>query len=62
MRSLALALVMVLYPVAAHAGEAAPYSVDGEAFEGYRAKPAGAAKGLVVIVHAWGGDRVVLKL
>jgi len=55
MRSLALAFVMVLYPMVAHAGEAAPYSVDGEAFEGYRAKPVGAAKGLVVIVHAWGG-------
>ncbi len=55
MRSLALALVMVLSPLAAHAGEAVTYSVDGEAFEGYRAKPAGASKGLVVIVHDWDG-------
>ena len=55
MRALALALVMVLYPLAAHAGETVPYSVDGEAFEGYRAKPEGPSKGLVVIVHAWGG-------
>jgi dienelactone hydrolase len=46
---------MVLSPLAAHAGEAVPYSVDGEAFEGYRAKPAGVSKGLVVIIHAWGG-------
>jgi dienelactone hydrolase len=46
---------MTLSPLAAHAGEAVPYTVDGEAFEGYRAKPAGASKGLVVIVHAWGG-------
>ena len=55
MRSLALALVMTLSPLAAHAGETVPYTVDGEAFEGYRAKPDGASKGLVVIVHAWGG-------
>lgn len=55
MRAFALALVMALSPLAAHAGEAAPYSVDGEAFEGYRAKPQGASKGLVVIVHTWGG-------
>jgi dienelactone hydrolase len=55
MRAFALALAMTLFPLAAHAGEIVPYSVDGEAFEGYRAKPAGASKGLVVIVHAWGG-------
>jgi dienelactone hydrolase len=55
MRAFVLALIMALSPLAAHAGEAAPYSVDGEAFEGYRAKPQGASKGLVVIVHTWGG-------
>jgi hypothetical protein len=55
MRAFALALIMVLSPLAAHAGEAVPYSVDGGAFEGYRAMPAGASKGLVVIIHAWGG-------
>src|SRR5262249_26781574 len=55
MRRFALALIMALSPLAAHAGEAVPYSVYGEAFEGYRAKPAGASKGLVVIIHAWGG-------
>lgn len=55
MRAFALALVMALSPLAAHAGEAVPYNVDGEVFEGYRAKPAGASKGLVVIIHAWGG-------
>jgi dienelactone hydrolase len=55
MRAFVLALVMALSPLAAHAGEAVPYSVDGEAFEGYRAKPQGASKGLVVIVHTWGG-------
>ncbi len=55
MRAFALALVMALTTLAAHAGETVPYSVDGEAFEGYRAKPQGASKGLVVIIHAWGG-------
>jgi dienelactone hydrolase len=54
MKWFALVLVMVLGS-AARAGEAVPYTVDGEAFEGYRAEPAGASKGLVVIVHAWGG-------
>ncbi len=54
MRWFALVLVMILSS-AAHAGEPVPYTVDGEAFEGYRAKPSGPAKGLVVIVHAWGG-------
>lgn len=55
MRAFALALAMTLSPLAAHAGETVPYTVDGEAFEGYRAKPTGTAKGLVVIVHTWSG-------
>jgi dienelactone hydrolase len=55
MRWLGLAVVMALNSLAAHAGDSVAYSVDGEAFEGYRAKPAGASKGLVVVIHAWGG-------
>jgi|SRR5581483_3930431 len=55
MKAFALALVMTLSPLAAHAGETVPYTVDGEAFEGYRAKPAGTSKGLVVVIHTWGG-------
>ena len=55
MRSIVLALAATLFPLAAHAGENVTYTVDGEAFEGYRAKPTGASKGLVVIIHAWGG-------
>src|SRR6187431_896889 len=55
MKSIVLALAAALFPLAAHAGENVAYTVDGEAFEGYRAKPAGASKGLVVIIHAWGG-------
>jgi dienelactone hydrolase len=41
--------------VAAQAGEAVTYTVDGETFEGYRAKAAGPSKGLVLIVHDWDG-------
>ena len=55
MISIVLALAATLFPLAAHAGENVAYTVDGEAFEGYRAKPTGASKGLVVIIHAWGG-------
>ena len=44
-----LALAGTLFPLAAHAGENVTYTVDGEAFQGYRAKPTGASKGLVVI-------------
>jgi len=55
MRSIVLALAATLFPLAAHAGENVAYTVDGEAFEGYRAKPTGASKGLVVIIHEWGG-------
>jgi dienelactone hydrolase len=55
MRSIVLALAATLFPLAAHAGENVTYTVDGDAFEGYRAKPTGASKGLVVIIHAWGG-------
>jgi hypothetical protein len=50
MRSIVLALAATLFPLAAHAGENVAYTVDGEAFEGYRAKPTGASKGLVVII------------
>jgi hypothetical protein len=39
MRSIVLALAATLFPLAAHAGENVAYIVDGEAFEGYRAKP-----------------------
>ena len=45
MRSIVLALAATLFPLAAQAGENVAYTVDGEAFEGYRAKPTGASKG-----------------
>jgi dienelactone hydrolase len=50
-----LAAAFGLPAFAATAGESVDYVVDGETFEGYGAKPAGASKGLVVIIHAWGG-------
>jgi dienelactone hydrolase len=55
MKSILFALAAALFPFAANAGDRVAYSVDGEAFEGYRARPAGPSKGLVVVVHAWGG-------
>ena len=39
MRSIVLALAATLFPLAAHAGENVTYTVDGEAFEGYRDGP-----------------------
>jgi len=55
MRSIALALAVVLSPLAAHAGEAVTYEVGGESFEGYRAAASGESKGLVLIIHDWDG-------
>jgi dienelactone hydrolase len=55
MRSIALALAVLVSPFAAQAGETVTYTIDGEAFEGYRANAAGDAKGLVLVVHDWDG-------
>jgi len=54
MKALVLAFALAI-PFAAHAGEAVPYAVDGETFEGYRAEAQGESKGLVLIVHDWDG-------
>jgi dienelactone hydrolase len=54
-RAIALALALVCAPLAAQAGEAVTYEIDGEAFEGYRADAAGDSKGLVLIIHDWDG-------
>ena len=40
---------------AALAGDTVEYSVNGEAFSGYRAKADGPSKGLVLIIHDWDG-------
>ena len=55
MRSIVLALAVATSSVAEHAGEAVTYTVDGETFEGYRAKASGQSKGLVLIIHDWDG-------
>lgn len=55
MRALLLTLVMVCAPLAVRAGEAVPYDLGGELFEGYRAEADGASKGLVLIIHDWDG-------
>ena len=55
MRSLVYALVVAATPLAAQAGEAVSYAVNGEAFEGYRAKAAGTSQGLVIVIHDWDG-------
>ena len=49
------ALAFGLPQAAAHAGETVTYSVNGQAYEGYRAKAAGASKGLVLVIHDWDG-------
>jgi len=55
MRSLVCALLVAATPFAAQAGEVISYTVDGEAFEGYRAKATGASRGLVLVIHDWDG-------
>lgn len=52
---LTLACACLFAPVAAQAGEAVNYTVDGESFEGYRAEADGESKGLVLIIHDWDG-------
>ena len=55
MRSLAFAMIVAAMPFVAQAGETVNYTVNGEAFEGYRAKAAGQSKGLVLVIHDWDG-------
>ncbi len=55
MRTLAVAAAFLLAPLTALAGDAVDYTVDGEAFAGYRAEASGASKGLVLIIHDWDG-------
>lgn len=55
MKSIVLMLVVVMSSFAAQAGVSVPYSIDGEAFEGYRANAAGDSKGLVLVIHDWDG-------
>lgn len=55
-RSFCLSFGLLLgLTVSAAAGEKVSYTVDGAAYEGYFAKPSGASKGLVLVVHDWDG-------
>jgi dienelactone hydrolase len=54
MRALILAFILAI-PLAAQAGEAVTYVVDGETFEGYRSAASGGSKGLILIIHDWDG-------
>lgn len=55
-RSFCLSIGLLLgLIVSAAAGEKVGYTIDGAAYEGYFAKPSGASKGLVLIVHDWDG-------
>ena len=45
------ALSMAVFAVAAQAGEAIAYVVDGETFEGYRSAAKSDSKGLVLTIH-----------
>jgi len=55
MRSLFYVLVLAATPLVAEAGETVNYTINGEAFEGYRAEAAGTSKGLVLVIHDWDG-------
>jgi len=55
MRSVAFAFAFTLASWTAQAGDVVTYAVDGETFEGYRAKAGDSSKGLVVIIHDWDG-------
>ncbi|NBB71439.1 MAG: dienelactone hydrolase family protein [Alphaproteobacteria bacterium] len=51
--SITAAVVLAATP--ALAGETVRYEVDGTAYEGYLAQPAGAPAGLVLVIHDWDG-------
>ena len=55
MRFLSLLAASTAFTLAAHAGEAVTYEVDGTTYEGYLAEATRESKGLVLIIHDWGG-------
>jgi len=55
MRTLSLIAASTVLTLAAHAGEAVTYEIDGTAYEGYLAEATRDSKGLVLIIHDWGG-------
>ena len=55
MRFITTTLTAATLAFAAQAGEAVTYSVGGAEFEGYLAEATRESKGLVLIIHDWGG-------
>ena len=55
MRILSLLAASTALTLAAQAGEAVTYEVDGAAYEGYLAEATRDSKGLVLVIHDWGG-------
>jgi len=55
MRLLTALAASTAVTLAAHAGETVDYTVDGATYEGYLAEATRDSKGLVVIIHDWGG-------
>ena len=55
MRILSLLAASTALTLTAHAGETVTYEVDGTAYEGYLAEATRDSKGLVLIIHDWGG-------
>jgi dienelactone hydrolase len=55
MKGLFSVLVIVGFATSAMAGEKIVYSANGMELEGYHAKAAGKARGLVLVVHDWDG-------
>lgn len=55
MRTLSLIAASTVLTLAAHAGEAVTYEIDGTAYEGYLAEATRDSKGLVLVIHDWGG-------
>ncbi|WP_018149101.1 dienelactone hydrolase family protein [Henriciella marina] len=55
MRLLSLLAASTALSLAAHAGETVDYTVDGATYEGYLAEATRESKGLVIIIHDWGG-------
>ncbi|MEE8394490.1 MAG: dienelactone hydrolase family protein [bacterium] len=55
MRTLFLAFLATVLPMAVLAGQPVDYAVGGAAYQGYGAKAAGKSKGMVLIIHDWDG-------
>ncbi|MEQ9314582.1 MAG: dienelactone hydrolase family protein [Henriciella sp.] len=53
--TIAAALTAIALPLAAEAGENVTYTIDGAEYEGYLAEATRESKGLVLIIHDWGG-------